>query len=65
LPYGGYAPPASYEVNGRQYILTPASGGGKLQEGWFDIPPAQPADHSIVKGGEPGDAYVAFALFPD
>jgi quinoprotein glucose dehydrogenase len=30
LPYGGYAPPATYEVNGRQYVVIPATGGGKL-----------------------------------
>jgi quinoprotein glucose dehydrogenase len=29
LPLGGYAPPATYEVNGRQYILIAATGGGK------------------------------------
>lgn len=30
LPLHGTAPPASYEVNGRQYIILPATGGGKL-----------------------------------
>jgi len=30
LPWGGYAPPATYEVNGRQYVVIPATGGGKL-----------------------------------
>ncbi len=30
LPFGGYAPPASYEANGRQYVVIAASGGGKL-----------------------------------
>lgn len=30
LPFGGYAPPASYSVNGRQYIVIPATSGGKL-----------------------------------
>lgn len=30
LPFGGYAPPSSYEVNGQQYIVIPATGGGKL-----------------------------------
>lgn len=29
LPLGGYAPPATYEVNGRQYVVIAASGGGK------------------------------------
>jgi len=27
----GSAPPASYEVNGRQFIVIPATGGGKLE----------------------------------
>jgi quinoprotein glucose dehydrogenase len=31
LPYGGYAPPATYEVNGRQYVVVAATGGGKLE----------------------------------
>jgi quinoprotein glucose dehydrogenase len=30
LPFGGYAPPATYEVNGRQYVVIAATGGGKL-----------------------------------
>ncbi|MBA4150243.1 MAG: PQQ-binding-like beta-propeller repeat protein [Verrucomicrobia bacterium] len=30
LPYGGFAPPTSYEVNGRQYIVIAATGGGKV-----------------------------------
>jgi quinoprotein glucose dehydrogenase len=30
LPFGGFAPPASYEVNGRQFIVIAATGGGKL-----------------------------------
>ncbi|MEW6305935.1 MAG: PQQ-binding-like beta-propeller repeat protein [Verrucomicrobiota bacterium] len=30
LPWGGYAPPATYQVNGRQFIVIPATGGGKL-----------------------------------
>jgi quinoprotein glucose dehydrogenase len=30
LPYGGYAPPATYEIGGRQYIVIAATGGGKL-----------------------------------
>jgi quinoprotein glucose dehydrogenase len=30
LPYGGYAPPATYEVEGRQYVVIAATGGGKL-----------------------------------
>jgi quinoprotein glucose dehydrogenase len=30
LPWGGYAPPATYEVNGRQFVVISATGGGKL-----------------------------------
>jgi quinoprotein glucose dehydrogenase len=30
LPWTGSAPPATYEVNGRQYVVIAATGGGKL-----------------------------------
>jgi quinoprotein glucose dehydrogenase len=30
LPYGGYAPPATYEVNGKQFVVIASTGGGKL-----------------------------------
>lgn len=30
LPYGGYAIPSTYMVGGRQYVIIPATGGGKL-----------------------------------
>jgi quinoprotein glucose dehydrogenase len=30
LPFGGVAPPATYEVNGRQFVVIAATGGGKL-----------------------------------
>jgi quinoprotein glucose dehydrogenase len=30
LPYGGYAPPATYEVHGRQFVVIAATSGGKL-----------------------------------
>jgi quinoprotein glucose dehydrogenase len=30
LPAGGYATPSTYEVNGKQYIVIPAGGGGLL-----------------------------------
>lgn len=30
LPYGGYATPSTYYVKGKQYIIIPATGGGKL-----------------------------------
>jgi quinoprotein glucose dehydrogenase len=30
LPFGGYAPPAVYEANGREYVVIAATGGGKL-----------------------------------
>jgi quinoprotein glucose dehydrogenase len=30
LPNGGYATPCTYSVNGRQYVVIAAGGGGKL-----------------------------------
>ena len=30
LPFGASAPPAIYQVRGRQYVVVPATGGGKL-----------------------------------
>jgi len=30
LPFGGYAPPATYEIEGRQYVVIAATGAGKL-----------------------------------
>jgi len=30
LPWGGYAPPTVYQVNGREFIVIAATGGGKL-----------------------------------
>jgi quinoprotein glucose dehydrogenase len=30
LPFVGSAPPATYEVDGRQFVVVPATGGGKL-----------------------------------
>ncbi len=30
LPFGGYAPPATYMAGGKQYVVIPATGGGKL-----------------------------------
>ena len=30
LPFGGFAPPATYEADGRQFVLIAATGGGKL-----------------------------------
>ena len=29
LPYGGYATPSTYEVNGKQYVVIAAGGGGR------------------------------------
>jgi quinoprotein glucose dehydrogenase len=51
LPYAGSAPPATYQVNGKQYVVIPATGGGKLSVKPNPGPP-QPF----------GDAYVAFTL---
>jgi len=45
LPFGGYAPPAVYEVDGRQYVVIAATGGGKpdttVGDAWvaFALPP--------------------------
>lgn len=45
LPFGGYAPPATYEVDGRQYVVIAATGGGKPDtptgDAWvaFALPP--------------------------
>ncbi len=30
LPWGGYAPPSVYQVEGKQYLVIAAPGGGKL-----------------------------------
>jgi quinoprotein glucose dehydrogenase len=51
LPFGGFAPPSVYQVDGKQYIVIAATGGGKLSVAPHPGPP-QPM----------GDAYVAFAL---
>lgn len=46
LPFGGYAPPASYEIDGKQYIVIAAAGGGmvrtKVGDAWvaFALPEA-------------------------
>lgn len=37
LPFGGYAPPATYLVNGRQYVVIAATGGGKLGGATGDV----------------------------
>jgi len=49
LPFIGGAPPTSYEVNGEQYIIIPATGSYSLK---FDYP-------DLV---EQGDAFIAFKL---
>ena len=49
LPMVGTAPPATYEVGGRQFIVVAASGGGKLYG-------------NGLPQGSTGDAWVAFAL---
>jgi quinoprotein glucose dehydrogenase len=33
LPFGGYAIPSTYQVNGKQYVVIAATGGGKLGTG--------------------------------
>ena len=49
LPYIGSAPPTSYEVNGKQYIVIPATGGITLKTNYGDLV-------------ELGDAIVAFKI---
>jgi quinoprotein glucose dehydrogenase len=49
LPYIGSAPPTSYEINGNQYIVIPASGGTTLKMFYPDLV-------------ELGDAIVAFKI---
>lgn len=49
LPYIGSAPPSSYEINGEQYIVIPASGGIILKLFYGDLV-------------EQGDAVVAFKI---
>ncbi len=49
LPYIGSAPPSSYEINGEQYIVIPASGGIILKLFYGDLV-------------EQGDAIVAFKI---
>jgi quinoprotein glucose dehydrogenase len=51
LPHGGFAPPATYQVNGRQYVVIPATGGGKLS-----VRPHPGSPQPL------GDTYVAFTL---
>ncbi len=51
LPLHGTAPPATYEVDGRQFVVIAATGGGKLTSGG-------------MRPGPIGDAWVAFALDP-
>ena len=50
LPFGGYAPPATYEADGRQFVVIAATGGGF------------PGANKIAGPAEKGDTYVAFAL---
>jgi len=49
LPWHGTAPPATYEIDGRQYVVIAATGGGKLTS-------------AGLRPGPTGDAWVAFAL---
>ena len=52
LPYIGSAPPTSYEINGEQYIVIPATGGVTLKINYGDLV-------------ELGDAVVAFKIQSD
>jgi quinoprotein glucose dehydrogenase len=46
LPFAGSAPPATYQIDGRQFVVIPATG----------------VNHLRHLGVKPGDAWVAFAL---
>ena len=53
LPLYGTAPPAIYEVNGRQFVVVPATGGGKLAgpmgDAWVAFAlPSKEAEHSAA-----------------
>ena len=50
LPFPGNATPATYQINGRQYIVIAASGGGVLH------------NQRNPRGVQQGASYVAFAL---
>jgi len=50
LPFPGNATPATYEIDGRQYIVIAVSGGGVLH------------NQRNTRGPQPGARYVAFAL---
>lgn len=58
LPWTGSAPPASYEVNGRQYVVIPATGGNKLGTPYGDayVAFALPSGGRWIRrfGGTPG-----------
>lgn len=55
LPASGYAQPATYAVNEKQYVVIAAGGGGKLS--------GRPGDPMETKTADDwSDAYVAFAL---
>ena len=49
LPFIGSAPPSSYEINGEQYVVIPATGGITLKVNYMDQV-------------ELGDAFVAFKV---
>jgi quinoprotein glucose dehydrogenase len=52
LPWGGYAPPATYQIKNRQFVVIAATGGG--------FPASN--SHSLAGPSDAGDAYIAFAL---
>jgi quinoprotein glucose dehydrogenase len=52
LPFSGSAPPSTYELRGRQYVVVPATGGRVAYD-----------DQNFGEGRYPsGDAFVAFSL---
>ena len=59
LPVGGYATPCTYAVNGRQYVVIAAGGGGKLGTSSGDSFIAFALPDTAAKGKKAGKAALA------
>ncbi len=60
LPFGGFAPPATYEADGRQFVVIAATGGGKLGgtlgDAWVAFAlPQRPRDGESTHPVQAGD----------
>jgi quinoprotein glucose dehydrogenase len=62
LPFGGNAPPVTYEVNGRQFVVIAATGGFPGLRKGAHATSASLRRVGRATGEELGDTYVAFAL---